>query len=162
MGVIRRIIVPMQYQGKDYRWEKNGDKVRFLIDGKDGIEERKNSFYKYYALNKYSVDSLTHLYIYDTHPCQLNDPLDCAEHLIEFDDNETTRIMLGDMFSEVSNIYQNDEKEYVATDKRKNNILSFLSLTKIPTYVLDTDELEVVKVPIEITKIRNDAYRINY
>ena len=314
-------MLPMQYQGKDYRWEKNGDKVRFLINGKDGIEERKNSFYKYYALNEYSVDALTHLYIYDTHPCQLNDPLDCAEELIEFDDNETTRIMLGDMFPKVSNMYQNDEtainefervafrtyyymkmgifsltkncddmsmwsyytnhegfcveydingfpydywgpfpinyqkelksvsinqaslplasliqtnikldcweheqewrlliqcpeecymepfgfnadfikanmhdlhdrklkyplrciksvclglkffngiysiitdyeKEYVAINKKKNEVLSFLALSKIPTYIMDTDGLKAIRVPIEITKIRNNAYHI--
>ena len=99
----------MHHQGKDYTLEKEGDKVRFLIDDKDGSEIRNNSFYKYYALNKNSVDALTHLYLYATHPCQLNDPLDCADDLIEFDDVESARTVLGDLYTEVAEMYNNDK-----------------------------------------------------
>lgn len=71
-------------------------------------------------------------------------------------------VCLGkDFFNGIYSVITDYEKEYVTTNKLKNDVLSFLSLTKIPTYVLDTNELEVVRVPIEITKIRNDAYRIN-
>ena len=72
-------------------------------------------------------------------------------------------VCLGkDFFNGIYSVITDYEKEFVTTNKKKNDVLSFLSLTKIPTYVLDTDELKVVRVPIEITKIRNDAYRINY
>lgn len=100
----------MRYLGKRYNWEKDGDKVKFYINGKDGSEIREKSFFKYYALTDDSVDALTHSYIYATHPCQLNDPLDCADAIIEFDDFETTRILLGEMYSEVSDMYNNDER----------------------------------------------------
>ena len=99
----------MHHQGKDYSWEKAGNKVRFLIDDKDGSEIRNNSFYKYYALNKYSVDALTHLYLYATHPCQLNDPLDCADELIKFDDIESARAVLGDLYTGVAEMCNNDK-----------------------------------------------------
>jgi len=99
----------MHHQGKEYTWKKAGDKVKFLIDEKDGSEIRNESFYKYYALSKNSVDALTHLYLYATHPCQLNDPLDCADSLIDFDDIESARAVLGDLYTEVAEMYNNDE-----------------------------------------------------
>lgn len=49
------------------------------------------TFYKYYALNEHSVDSLTNTYVYATHPNQLNDRLDCHEQLIDFDTPEIIR-----------------------------------------------------------------------
>ena len=64
-------------------------------------------------------------------------------------------------FNGIYSVITDYEKEYVATDKRKNDILSFLALSKIPAYILDTNELEVVRVPIDITQIRNDTYHIN-
>ena len=99
----------MHHQGKEYTWKKAGDKVKFLIDEKEGSEIRNESFYKYYALSKNSVDALTHLYLYATHPCQLNDPLDCADSLIDFDDIESARAVLGDLYTEVAEMYNNDE-----------------------------------------------------
>ena len=53
--------------------------------------ERPNTFFKYYALNDYSVDALIHTYIYASHPNQLNDTIDCSEMLLEFDDIEYIR-----------------------------------------------------------------------
>jgi hypothetical protein len=99
----------MHHQGKEYTWKMAGNKVKFLIDEKDGSEIRNESFYKYYALSKNSVDALTHLYLYATHPCQLNDPLDCADNLIDFDDIESARAVLGDLYTEVAEMYNNDE-----------------------------------------------------
>lgn len=53
--------------------------------------EIPSTFYKHYALNENSVDSLTNTYIYATHPNQLNDRLDCHEQLIDFDTPEIIR-----------------------------------------------------------------------
>lgn len=99
----------MRHQGKNYTWEKTGDKVNFHINGKDGSESRDRCFYKYYSLNEMSVDALTHLYLYATHPCQLNDPLDCADDLIVFDDIESARAVLGNLYAEVDEMYKIDE-----------------------------------------------------
>ena len=82
----------MYHQGRDYTMGKTGEKIFFRINGID--RSQNESFYKYYALNKTSVDALTHMYLYATHPCQLNDPLDCADDLIIFDDIESARIIL--------------------------------------------------------------------
>ena len=72
-------------------------------------------------------------------------------------------VCLGkDFFNGIYSIITDYEKEYETTDKLKNDILSFLALSKIPTYVLDTNELEVVRVPIDITQIRNNVYHINF
>ncbi len=43
-----------------------------------------SSFFKYYALSQNSVDALTNMYVYATHPHQFNDPFDCNDKLIEF------------------------------------------------------------------------------
>lgn len=99
----------MHYKDKDYSCEKAGDRVRFFIDGKDGSGIRTESFYKYYALNEKSVDALTHLYLYATHPCQLNDPFDCADELLEFDDIESAQVVLGDLYEEVAKLCNNDK-----------------------------------------------------
>lgn len=314
-------ITPMlqkEYHGFSYQYDKIGG---YHIISKGDIQ-RPSTFYKYYALTKYNVEALTNMYLYATHPNQLNDPLDCAEELIAFDDidviqsfweslyptvlalcnsneeaiKEFTRktyktylymkwgvlslsancldipmwsaytyhdgfcieldfsnfpyktvgpypinyldklesisvnkntiqlatiiqtniknsswkhenewrlllecpadfymepfgyfatelkkaypdyhdrkfkypmrrlksVCLGKkFFNGIYSIITDYEKEFETTDKLKNDILSFLALSKIPTYVLDTDELEVVRVPIEIRQIRNNAYRIN-
>lgn len=107
------------FLGKEYSWEKTDDKVRFLIDGHDGSESRKNSFYKFYALNRNSVEALTHPYIYATHPCQLNDPLDCADDLIDFDDFDTARSLslFGNLYSEVSEMCNYDEESIIEFEK---------------------------------------------
>lgn len=42
------------------------------------------TFYKYYSLNEYSIESLSDLYIFATHPNLFNDPFDCNENLIKF------------------------------------------------------------------------------
>ena len=322
MGVIGQTfctsMIQKEFHNYIYQYDKNEG---FRIIPKEEMMI-PSTFFKYYALTNYNVEALVHLYLYATHPNLLNDPLDCAEGLITFDDidviqsfweslyptvlafcngneeaiNELTRkayktylymkwgvlslsanpldipmwsaytdhngfcieldfsnfpyktvgpypvnyldklesisinkntiqlatiiqtniksscwkyenewrlliecpadfymepfgywatelkkaypdyhdrkfkypmrciksVCLGkDFFNGVYSVITNYEKEYVATNKLKNDILSFLALTKIPTYVIDTDELEVVRVPIEITQISNNAYHIN-
>lgn len=121
---------------KEYEFCKiSDDKVKFLIDGKDGRECVGQSFYKFYPLNDYSIDALTHMYVYATHPCQLNDPLDCADELIDFDDINSARIMQGDMYSEIANMYNNDENAILEFERTAYRTylymkMGILSLTK--------------------------------
>lgn len=306
------------HHGFLYQYDKTGS---YHIVPKDSVQY-PTTFYKYYALTDYNVEALTNMYLYASHPNQLNDPLDCAEDLIIFDNiaviqsfweslyptvlalckgneeaiKELTRkayktylymkwgvlslsancldipmwsaytdhngfcaeldfsnfpyktvgpypinyidklesisvngksiqlatimqtniknscwkhekewrlllecpadfhmepfgylatelkkaypdyhdrkfkypmrclksVCLGkDFFNGIYSVITDYEKEFETTDKMKNDILSFLAFSRTPTYVLDTDGLEVVKVPIEITQIRNNAYRIN-
>ena len=83
---------------------------KFLVDGKDGSEQKGQSFFKYYSLENYSVDALTNLYVYATHPCQLNDPLDCADELIKFDSEECARILWDKMYPSVAEYCQNNQE----------------------------------------------------
>lgn len=54
------------------------------------------TLFKYYALSDNSVDALTNLYVYATHPNQLNDPFDCDADLIAMDEEKDIRILLSD------------------------------------------------------------------
>lgn len=60
------------------------------------------TFFKYYSLNYYGVDALVNSYIYASHPNQLNDPFDCNNDIIIFDDEDSIRSLLGELYHEVS------------------------------------------------------------
>lgn len=92
---------------RKYQYLRNSDK--FLIDGKDGTEYIGKSFFKYYALNSYNVDALTNTYVYASHPCQLNDPLDCAEEIVDFDDAESVGLLWGPSYIHLREKYGNDD-----------------------------------------------------
>lgn len=100
----------MKIYDKDYSYVSNGDNSKFLIDGKDGSEKRGQSLYKYYPLNENSIDALTHLYVYATHPCQFNDPFDCATNLIKFDDMECIQKLWGPIYQDVLTFCKNDNE----------------------------------------------------
>ena len=90
--------------------------------------------------------------ILDLHDRKMKYPLRCIKSVV-----------LGlKFFNGIYSVITDYEKEFVATNKKKNKVLSFLAQSKIPTYILDTDGLKAIRVPIEITQIRNDAYHINY
>ena len=67
-----------------------------------------------------------------------------------------------EVFNGIHAVMTDFENEYVAFNEDQNKILSFLALTKIPTYVLENKGLMVERHQIEIIQIRNDAYQINY
>ena len=75
----------------------------------DGSEYKGQSFYKYYPLNDYSVDALTHLYIYASHPNQLNDPFDCADGLIRFDDLKSAQLFANKFYPAIEELCEKDE-----------------------------------------------------
>lgn len=66
--------------------------------------EFPTSFYKYYALTENSVDALTNLYVYASHPKQFNDPFDCNEKLIEFDSWNDVQNLWGEVFDKYKKI----------------------------------------------------------
>lgn len=74
-----------------------------------GENEKPDTFFKYYALTELSVDALTHLYIYASHPVQLNDPMDCNNDFLKFDRVEDVKAFIGDsIYGELLKIYGND------------------------------------------------------
>ena len=79
----------MEYCGFNY--EADGIGYYDIIPNKE--VPMPNTFFKYYALTENSVDALTNLYIYATHPNQFNDPFDCNENLIAFDTWEDVKTL---------------------------------------------------------------------
>ena len=65
------------------------------------VVKQPKTFFKYCALNEYSVDALTNMYVYATHPNQYNDLFDCNELLIEFDSWDGVKGLWEDLYDEL-------------------------------------------------------------
>ena len=89
----------MEYEGWTYRYAKSDSSDRWNVIYPKSII-RPNAFYKYYALSPTSVDALTNLYVYATHPNQFNDYFDCYEGLLNFKrtDEGLLRSLYGSLF----------------------------------------------------------------
>ena len=68
------------------------------------------TFFKYFTLNEYSVDALINMYIYATHPNQLNDLSDCHKDVIKINDYNSAKFVLGPWFEEVRR--KSDDKAF--------------------------------------------------
>ena len=88
-----------------YRYEADGKGYFNIIPNKD--ISKPETFFKYYALTKNSVDALTNMYIYATHPNQFNDPFDCNEKLIRFSKWEDVKNLWDVKFEEFIEYYPN-------------------------------------------------------
>ena len=69
------------------------------------IESKKlpdipKELFKYKALDKNGIDSLTNNFIYASHPWELNDPFDCNRDLINFENASLQQILElnGDLY----------------------------------------------------------------
>lgn len=92
------------------------------------------SFYKYYALSEYSVDALTNLYIYASHPNQLNDPMDCNNDFLKFDEEKDIKSFVAPFYDEILSRYNGNVAELIEFVKCYWQLLVFkkvgiLSLT---------------------------------
>ena len=93
------------YLGWKYGYNKeNGD---FIIIPSKKYDIPK-TFFKYYALNDNSVDALTNMYIYASHPYLLNDPFDCDGELAKIEDYVSAKAIWENLFDNVKMIYNND------------------------------------------------------
>ena len=82
-----------------------------------------STFYKYYALTKNSVDALTNLYVYASHPKQFNDPFDCNEKLIKFDTWNDVQGLWEDLYDNYRKIYTSLDPACEDSNKAYWNIL---------------------------------------
>ena len=74
--------------------------------------DKPETFFKFYGLTDTSVDALRNLYVYATHPNQLNDPFDCDENIISIEkDYENANCLWRGQFDEILEAYGNDENE---------------------------------------------------
>ena len=124
LGVIwlNLLVSPMEYKeycGFLYGYDKD-EGYSILPNNKI---ERPSTFYKYYALSKNSIEALTNMYVYATHPNQFNDPFDCNEKLVEFDSWDDVRHMTGEKFDEICKLYSNLEDACTFCSKAYRNLL---------------------------------------
>ena len=97
------------YQGWKYLHEPIAGKLNI----EPNIEiERPKTFFKYYAVSKNSVDALTNMYVYASHPAQLNDPFDCDNSLAKIEDKVNARVLWEDLYDSVKEMYPNDNDFY--------------------------------------------------
>lgn len=68
------------------------------------------TFFKYYALNKNSVDALTNMYVYASHPNQLNDPFDCDISFAKIENEGDIRVLLDELYEQVQSLYGEDNQ----------------------------------------------------
>lgn len=94
------------------------------------------TFFKYFALNEYSVDALTNMYIYATHPNQLNDLSDCHSEIISINDKETLEYFAGPYLGEIQKAYKDEKSLYNFITKAYKEMefgkLGIYSLTSKP------------------------------
>lgn len=111
-----------QYQGWKYICEERCGHFSFNVepDHKIVIPE---TLFKFYALSENSIDALTGLYLYASHPNQLNDPTDCSELLFDFSNTqgEDLKGICGELYPQIVN-------EYGGIDGLKNDASSILKL----------------------------------
>lgn len=73
--------------------------------------EKPKTFFKYYALNENSVSALTEMYLYASHPNQLNDPFDCNKKIVQINEMETCKIVWEGLFKDLYEFYNGNEED---------------------------------------------------
>ena len=102
----------MKYHDWEYTVRHNADQsINFEINPNRECIIPK-TFFKYYAPNEYSVDALTKSYIYASHPYNLNDPFDCAQDIIIFNNIQSVKMLLQDKYKKISEIYPSQEQQF--------------------------------------------------
>lgn len=132
-GAIRHIesFMSREYCGWTYGYdEESGYRVFPNVE-----IARQDLLYKYYALSEMSVDALTNMYLYATHPCQFNDPFDCNKGIVKITTEESMKALWNGLYEELCERMGNDigqmrkysQEAYMAILYRK---LGIISLTK--------------------------------
>lgn len=100
------------YEFNGYKYSYDEESRDFGISGCN--EQCPTTLFKYYPLNKNSVDALTNLYIFATHPYLLNDPFDCDRQLVEFDDIESVKYLFEHFYEQFAAIYEGQIFEFAS------------------------------------------------
>ena len=97
------------YLGWKYGWHKDGETIVFDVVPKE-FKPKPDTFFKYYALTDYSVDALTNMYVYASHPAQLNDPFDCDLKLAKIEDEDNAKTLLQPIYEEVERLFDDNRQ----------------------------------------------------
>ena len=87
----------MEYAKWNYSYDK--EKGYKVIPNFDATLPK--TFFKYYGLNENSVDALTNMYLFATHPSLFNDPFDCNKKLIKFRTEDDVKNLWGSLYSDL-------------------------------------------------------------
>ena len=63
-------------------------------------------------MSKNSVDALTNLYVYASHPEQLNDPFDCDMQLAKIEDDANARALWEGLYSQARGMFEMDDQSF--------------------------------------------------
>lgn len=94
-----------EYQKWKYGYSKST--AKFLLEHDKGVLPKY--LFKYYSLNKYSVDALVNMYVYASHPAQLNDPFDCDENLARIEDQQSARALWNEFYEQARSTYKDEQ-----------------------------------------------------
>lgn len=97
------------YLGWKYGWHKDGETIVFDVIPKE-FKPKPDTFFKYYALTDYSVDALTNMYVYASHPAQLNDPFDCDMNLAKIEDEGNAKALWENEFDSIKRLCGDDKQ----------------------------------------------------
>lgn len=75
------------------------------------------NLYKFYDLSKNSIDALTNLYIYASHPNQFNDRFDCYEKVVEFDNISDVKCLWSNLYDKFCNSYTGEKTQFLESIK---------------------------------------------
>lgn len=127
-----------------YNWIYRIENGRIeIIPDKNSKKPEPEAFYKYYSLDKNSIDAITNNYVYASHPKQLNDIFDCYYRLLRFDDLDSIICLLrGVMQPEDIEKEWHNNKSILIQKVQFNYLdrafidLGIFSLTSDPTNIL--------------------------
>lgn len=99
-----------KYSFNDFTYVKDYEQEGFSIEHN---KEKPENIFKFYALNKFSVDALLKGYFYASHPIELNDSLDSSRFLLfsskKIDIDFYERLIQDSLpKNEIENIYNQD------------------------------------------------------
>lgn len=117
------------------------EKERFKIITPNNRQEPE-ILYKYYSLETYNIEAVINHYLYANHPRELNDPYDCFQFFLDFNDLtlEQYKEVLLDRFSEIEidYLFRNNKKALSYEYAKDFHLLVF---SKIGIVSLTTDGL---------------------
>lgn len=120
----------ISYQG----WQYYFDSARGIESWRIEPEVPKpESLFKYYALTENSVNALTNMYLYASHPNQFNDPTDCAASLLDFSNapNDDLKSLYKPLYEQFlgefgeTGLRQRAGKDFKLLGYKKMGIISF-------------------------------------
>ena len=99
------------YLGWKYGSHYNGTTIEFDLEP-DRHYDMPKTFFKYYALTNNSVDALTNLYVFASHPLLLNDPFDCDCNLAKIEDVVNAKALWRELYDQVHGVFAEDEQAF--------------------------------------------------